>query len=152
MTLHVLWPDAVRDPRRPSGGNVYDVELTAALRSAGEDVHEHRVVGPDDVGGALAVVPDRGSVLVDGLLGLAAPDAIEASDVDAAASAAEGEESEPEFDEGARRAPEERVPALLEALLFVSDGPTDEGALGRALGKFVVDCRDAESSSVLLDG
>ena len=64
----------------------------------------------------------------------AAPDAIEASDVDAAASAAEGEESEPEFDEGARRAPEERVPALLEALLFVSDGPTDEGALGRALG------------------
>ncbi|MFA7297772.1 MAG: SMC-Scp complex subunit ScpB [Dehalococcoidia bacterium] len=71
----------------------------------------------------------------------AAPDAIEAIDVDAAA-AAEAEAGEPdaaedtdgERDADARRAPTERVPALLEALLFVSDGPTDEGALGRALG------------------
>ena len=73
----------------------------------------------------------------------AAPAAIEAADVDAAAeavaatedgedSAAENLDAEP--DANARRAPEERVPALLEALLFVSDGPTDEGALGRALG------------------
>ena len=60
-----------------------------------------------------------------------ATDAIEATEVGAAA-AAEASEDEPADD--ARRAPAERVPALLEALLFVSDGPTDEGALGRALG------------------
>lgn len=71
----------------------------------------------------------------------AAPDAIEAADVDAAATeaaAAEdgeaGDDLDVEPDADARRAPEARVPALLEALLFVSDGPTDEGALGRALG------------------
>lgn len=61
-----------------------------------------------------------------------ATDAIEAAEVDAVA-AVEAAEDEP-ADDNARRAPAERVPALLEALLFVSDGPTDEGALGRALG------------------
>lgn len=69
-------------------------------------------------------------------------------DSEAAVAAAEGpaavleatevievvETADEDVTDTSRRAPLERVPALLEALLFVSDGPTDEGALGRALG------------------
>jgi hypothetical protein len=66
-TLHVVWPDGVDDARRPSGGNVYDRELGAALEDRGVAVREHRT---------LHSVPDGAQVLVDGLVGLADPDAI----------------------------------------------------------------------------
>lgn len=67
MTLHVLVPDGVDDPQRPSGGNVYDRRLVAGLVTMGREVREHRVgaVGPDRV---LAGVPDGAVVLVDGLV------------------------------------------------------------------------------------
>lgn len=65
--LHLVWPDAVDDPRRPSGGNVYDRELGAALEGLGVTVHEHA---------DLRDVPDGSDVLVDGLLGLADPESI----------------------------------------------------------------------------
>ena len=73
--LHVAVPAMVDDPRRPSGGNVYDRELVHALRSRGAVVHEH-VVGArlDD---ALRAVPDGATVVVDGLLGLAQPEALD---------------------------------------------------------------------------
>ena len=76
-SVHVAWPEVVHDARRPSGGNVYDLELAAALEAAGGTVHEHLARAPDDVGETLATVPDGASVVVDGLLGLAAPDALE---------------------------------------------------------------------------
>lgn len=65
--LHVVWPEAVDDPRRPSGGNVYDRELGVALAEQGVRVHEH----PD-----LRGIPDGSDVLVDGLVGLADPESI----------------------------------------------------------------------------
>lgn len=76
--LHLVVPDSVDDPRRPSGGNVYDHELAAALRADGVVVHEHRVAHPSvppghGVATVLCQVPDGATVLVDGLLGLAAP-------------------------------------------------------------------------------
>ena len=69
--LHVVWPAMVHDPARPSGGNVYDVELVRALRAAGAVVHEHLV--PD--GGRVSGLPTGAPVLLDGLVGLADPDA-----------------------------------------------------------------------------
>ena len=66
--LHVVWPDAVDDPQRPSGGNVYDRELGEALHELGVTVHEHR---------DLRSIPDGSQVLVDGLVGLADPESIE---------------------------------------------------------------------------
>jgi glycosyltransferase involved in cell wall biosynthesis len=65
--LYVVWPDAVDDPRRPSGGNVYDRELGAALEGLGVTVYQR-----PDLGG----IPDGSDVLVDGLLGLADPESI----------------------------------------------------------------------------
>ncbi|RLT28371.1 MAG: SMC-Scp complex subunit ScpB [Chloroflexi bacterium] len=58
--------------------------------------------------------------------------AAEAALADESGEAAE-EEAE-EFEGQTPAFPAERVPYLIESLLFVSDGPTDEGALARALG------------------
>jgi len=64
VTLHFVVPDAIDDPRRPSGGNVYDRRLSAELVAAGWDVQEHRVAGQLDLAG----LPDGATVLVDGLV------------------------------------------------------------------------------------
>lgn len=73
--IHVVVPDRVDDPRQPSGGNVYDRALVRALRAEGVVVREHLVAqGLDD---GLRAVPDGASVVVDGLLGLAQPDALD---------------------------------------------------------------------------
>ena len=80
-------PAGVRDPARPSGGNVYDLRVCAGLAARGWSVREHEVVGewphPDDA--ALTALGWRFSsryrtanVLVDGLVGSAAPEALAA--------------------------------------------------------------------------
>lgn len=83
--LHLVVPATVDDPGRPSGGNVYDCELAAALRSLGHAVDVHRVrhgwsdpTDPPagDLAEVLAALPDHATVLLDGLLGLDAPDAL----------------------------------------------------------------------------
>jgi glycosyltransferase involved in cell wall biosynthesis len=83
--VHVVLPDGVRDPARPSGGNRYDVRLCDGLRARGWTVHEHEVTGswphPDDTDLAtLATVrdrlPDGALVLVDGLVGSAAAEVL----------------------------------------------------------------------------
>ncbi len=80
--VHVVLPDGVDDPLRPSGGNAYDRRLCSGLRGIGWDVREHPVggawPGPDDGARAalahrLAGIPDGALVLVDGLVGSAAP-------------------------------------------------------------------------------
>src|SRR4051812_38076031 len=58
----------------------------------------------------------------------AATEAVLAEESDVAA-----EEEVEEFEGQSLAFPAERVPYLIEALLFVSDGPSDEGALARAL-------------------
>ena len=73
--LHVVVPHTVDDPRRPSGGNVYDRELVRALRAQGVHVREHVV--PRHLDAALRDLPSGATVLVDGLLGLAQPDALD---------------------------------------------------------------------------
>jgi glycosyltransferase involved in cell wall biosynthesis len=57
--VHVLLPEGIDDPTRPSGGNVYDRRVLAGLVELGWCVHEHVVV-PD--------LPDRTLLLVDGLV------------------------------------------------------------------------------------
>jgi glycosyltransferase involved in cell wall biosynthesis len=81
--VHVVVPEGVDDPARPSGGNVYDRHLCHGLASLGWSVHEHSVPGgwprPDAAAfDALAAVveriPDDAIVLLDGLVASTAPD------------------------------------------------------------------------------
>ena len=83
--LHLVAPDTVDDPQRPSGGNVYDVRVCDALTELGRSVRLHRVAGPwPSAGGhaavalgqALAAIPDGGVVLVDGLVGNGLPEVL----------------------------------------------------------------------------
>ena len=67
MTVHLLVPHGVDDPRRPSGGNVYDLRLRAGLTALGRKVREQRV-GATPLDAVLARLPDGAVVLVDGLI------------------------------------------------------------------------------------
>jgi glycosyltransferase involved in cell wall biosynthesis len=80
-TVHVVLPDGVDDPTRPSGGNRYDRQVLHGLRQRGWDVREHVVPGPWPRPGpadlsslvrAVAAVPDGGLLLLDGLVASAA--------------------------------------------------------------------------------
>ncbi|HWB36505.1 MAG TPA: glycosyltransferase family 4 protein, partial [Rugosimonospora sp.] len=82
---HLVVPDGVDDPARPSGGNVYDRRLCSGLRELGWRVDEHPVAGPwpEPDGAArtglarvLAGLPDGAPVLVDGLVASPAPDVL----------------------------------------------------------------------------
>ena len=84
--VHVVVPDGIDDPRRLSGGNVYDRRACRGLAALGWSVHEHAVPGqwprPDGaarvaVAAALGRVPDGGRVLVDGLLASVVPEVLE---------------------------------------------------------------------------
>ncbi len=73
--MHLVGPVGLSDPARPSGGNVYDLRLTVALRSRGHDVvvHEATTGGLSSVLGDL---PDGAVAVIDGLVCSAAPDAL----------------------------------------------------------------------------
>ncbi|WP_432478651.1 glycosyltransferase family 4 protein [Nocardioides sp. GXQ0305] len=81
----VVAPEGLADPRRPSGGNTYDLRLCGALAASGWSVDLRQVGGgwPQadaasrrHVAEALAEVPDGAVVLVDGLVALAAPEVL----------------------------------------------------------------------------
>ena len=72
VRLHFVVPDAIDDPRRPSGGNVYDRRLGTELVKAAWDVYEHHVADEDELAAVLAGLPDGATVLVDGLVGATA--------------------------------------------------------------------------------
>lgn len=83
--MHVVVPDGIDDPARPSGGNAYDRRVCRGLAAIGWSVHERPVPGswpwPDAAaGGALAGViagvPDGAVVLLDGLVASTAPDVL----------------------------------------------------------------------------
>ncbi len=83
--VHVVVPDGIDDPTRPSGGNTYDREVCRELSSMGWSVHEHVVAGfwaPPDAGSFAALarlmrgIPDGGVVLLDGLIASTAPDVL----------------------------------------------------------------------------
>jgi glycosyltransferase involved in cell wall biosynthesis len=83
--VHVVAPDAIHDPSRPSGGNTYDRHLCRELASIGWSVHEHTVPGgwpqPDRAAvaaldSAIRRVPGGALVLVDGLIASAVPEVL----------------------------------------------------------------------------
>lgn len=83
--VHVIVPEGVDDQARPSGGNHYDRRVCDGLVALGWSVHEHAVCGAwpspapesvDALGGLLAALPAKSLVLVDGLVGSAAPEVL----------------------------------------------------------------------------
>ena len=80
-SVHVVLPDGIDDPARPSGGNRYDRRVCDGLAALGWDVRELVVPGPwprpdaaalRRLARAVAAVPDGGLVLLDGLIASAA--------------------------------------------------------------------------------
>ncbi len=84
-TVHVVVPDGIDDPARPSGGNTYDRRVCGGLGALGWSVHEHAVPGswprPDAASlarltGAVQRIPDDAVVLLDGLVASTAPEVL----------------------------------------------------------------------------
>ena len=80
--VEVVVPAGIDDPHRPSGGNVYDRRICRGLADLGWQVAEHPVPGAwprpeasarEVMTGTLAALPAGSVVLVDGLVGSAAP-------------------------------------------------------------------------------
>ncbi|WP_155373295.1 glycosyltransferase family 4 protein [Catellatospora vulcania] len=87
-TVHVVLPGGVDDPAAPSGGNVYDRRVCDGLAAAGWPVREHPVPGswphpaaPEltELAALLAALPDGATVLIDGLIAVAAPEVLAAA-------------------------------------------------------------------------
>ena len=83
--VHVVVPEAIDDPARPSGGNAYDRAVCRGLAAMGWSVHVHAVAGawprPDTasqaaLAGVVGRIPDGAVVLLDGLIASAAPEAL----------------------------------------------------------------------------
>jgi glycosyltransferase involved in cell wall biosynthesis len=83
--VHVVVPDGIDDPARPSGGNVYDRRVCLGLASIGWSVQEHPVPGSWPRPGpaaraaladAVQRIPDDSVVLLDGLIASAAPEVL----------------------------------------------------------------------------
>jgi len=83
--VHVVVPDGIDDPARPSGGNTYDRHLCRGLSSLGWSVHQHAVPGcwprPDAasfaaLAGVVQRIPDDAVVLLDGLVASTAPEVL----------------------------------------------------------------------------
>jgi glycosyltransferase involved in cell wall biosynthesis len=84
-TVHVIVPEGVDDPARPSGGNTFDRRVCSGLAAAGWTLHVHSAPGawprpgPDSyaaLGDLVQGIPDGAVVLVDGLVGSAAADVL----------------------------------------------------------------------------
>jgi glycosyltransferase involved in cell wall biosynthesis len=83
--VHVVLPDSVDDPVRPSGGNTYDRHVCRGLASLGWSVHAHAVPGAwpradqpalGALAGLLQRISDDSVVLVDGLVASPAPEVL----------------------------------------------------------------------------
>ena len=84
-TVHVVLPEGVDDPTRPSGGNAYDRHVCRGLAALGWAVREHTVPGAGpraaapahaSLAGTVERLPDDAVVLLDGLIASAAPAAL----------------------------------------------------------------------------
>jgi glycosyltransferase involved in cell wall biosynthesis len=85
MNVHVVVPDGIDDPARPSGGNAFDRQVCRGLERIGWSIRENAVPGtwprPDaaalaTLAGVLERIPEDSVVLVDGLVASAAPEVL----------------------------------------------------------------------------
>jgi len=83
--VHVVVPDGIDDPARPSGGNAYDRRICRTLAEIGWPVHVHAVPGswprPDAaayaaLAGVVHDIPDGALTLLDGLVASTAPEVL----------------------------------------------------------------------------
>ena len=83
--VHVVVPDCIDDPARPSGGNAYDGRVCRGLAELGWAVHQHPIAdawpqvgaaGCAALARAVEQIPDGAVVLLDGLIASAAPEAL----------------------------------------------------------------------------
>jgi glycosyltransferase involved in cell wall biosynthesis len=83
--VHVVVPDGIDDPTRPSGGNIYDRHVCRELSAIGWSVQEHPVPGgwPRRDAASLAAladvvdrIPRDAVVLLDGLIASTAPEVL----------------------------------------------------------------------------
>ncbi len=83
--VHVVVPDGIDDPARPSGGNAYDRRVCDGLAEAGWSVRVHAVPGSwprpaatayAALAGVVEGLPDGAVVLLDGLVASTAPDVL----------------------------------------------------------------------------
>jgi glycosyltransferase involved in cell wall biosynthesis len=83
--VHVVVPEGIDDPARPSGGNAYDRRVCRALAAIGWPVHVHAVPGswprPDAaayaaLAGVVQRIPDGALALLDGLVASTAPEVL----------------------------------------------------------------------------
>jgi glycosyltransferase involved in cell wall biosynthesis len=74
--VHVIVPEGVDDPARPSGGNTYDRRVCGGLAALGWTVHEQAVPGDAALARAVEQLPDGAVVLLDGLVASAAAAAL----------------------------------------------------------------------------
>jgi glycosyltransferase involved in cell wall biosynthesis len=83
--VHIIVPEGIDDPARPSGGNTFDRRVCRGLAAAGWAVHVHAVPGswprPDApsyaaLADAVGRIPDGAVVVLDGLLASPAPDVL----------------------------------------------------------------------------
>jgi glycosyltransferase involved in cell wall biosynthesis len=83
--VHVIVPEGINDPARPSGGNTYDRQVCRGLAALGWSVHEHPLSGAwprrgeaERIALARAVreIPDGAVVLLDGLIASTAPETL----------------------------------------------------------------------------
>ncbi|HEY0248262.1 MAG TPA: glycosyltransferase family 4 protein [Gryllotalpicola sp.] len=77
-TVYFVVPDGIDDAERVSGGNVYDRRIRDELRARGRDVR--MVLVPEDraheLTDTMSALPEGALVLIDGLIAVAAPEAL----------------------------------------------------------------------------
>jgi glycosyltransferase involved in cell wall biosynthesis len=80
--VHVVVPEGIDDPARPSGGNAYDRRICRGLAAIGWEVREHAMDGgwpwpdanaEDTLAREIAGIPDGALVLIDGLIASTVP-------------------------------------------------------------------------------
>jgi glycosyltransferase involved in cell wall biosynthesis len=83
--VHVIVPEGIDDPARPSGGNTYDRRVCRGLAALGWALHEHAVPGAWPRAGeaghaalarAVRRISDGAVVLLDGLIASTAPETL----------------------------------------------------------------------------
>ena len=74
--VHVIVPEGIDDPARPSGGNTYDRRVCDGLAGLGWTVRERAVRDASALARAVRRIPDGAVVLLDGLIASTAPEAL----------------------------------------------------------------------------